>query len=253
MTAEPAYPGIIELQLQRGATCRHFAVHDIRLRRAGSDLHVRPHAPRTLRDALVPEIADMLDGHLRMRQESAVLSRSAYELSLPGLRLGGLRLLSRISKDGSATATVRFLRAEGDPEAILTPDLRSPVPERIAIEDCALPMLRDLLCPALEVFDHVLMLGFSETDSRVLAARLKTMRARRDELSDYIELLTTAVRAGSDRQGRTGQDRPGERIELPAVPETAARSLSWSPSGGTVRGEHASILHGHHYQDAQVG
>ncbi|SMX38858.1 hypothetical protein [Maliponia aquimaris] len=246
MVADATHPGTIDILLQRVSATDPFAISEVCLKRTGHDIVVRPEVSHPLRDTVVTEVAQMLDDHLAAQQESMVLSRALFGLKLPGLTLTGLRLLTRIRKGGAASATVRFLRSEGEPTAILAPHLRGPGPGGNDLDKTALPVLRDLLCPALEVFDHILAHGLSEADARVLAARLKTMRARRDELSDYIELLTGALRSGADRAPDPWHGRPGDRIELPEPRDTPVRSISWSPSGGTVRGEQASILHGHH-------
>lgn len=246
LAADATHPGTIDVLLQRRAVDLPFLVQEVRLKGPGHETLVRPDTPGPLHDTVVSRIARLLDSHLTTRRASAVLSRSIYGVTLPGLRLTGLRLLTRSRKDGSATATVRFLKAEGDQAAILKPHLRGAAPHHPTIVETALPVLRDLLCPALEVFDHILAHGLSEADARVLAARLKTMRARRDELSDYVELLTGALLSGEGRASPP-EDTRTERIELPTTPhDMPVRSISWSPSGGTVRGEQASILHGHH-------
>lgn len=190
----------------------------------------------------------MLADVLQRPQESLIVCLTTCGLSLPGLHLTGLRLMTTFAPDGTAQATARFLRAEGDPSAVLSPAMRGPAPGLAVVEDTALPVLQDLLCPALAIFDHILEHGLSEPDARVLAARLKTMRARRDELSDYIDLLTHVARDRSRRAATPATETPCStcRADVFVPREISVRSVRWSPTHGTVRGEQASILHGHH-------
>jgi hypothetical protein len=115
------------------------------------------------------------------------------------------------------------------------------------LDAITLPVLQDLLRPALEAFDHILDHGLSDSDARVLAARVKTLRGKRDELSDYVALLTRYAEAGARRIAQA-RPPPSEQngFHLSATNALSRRSVTWTAATGSVRGESAAILHGHH-------
>lgn len=197
-----------------------------------------------LDDALHPLVAQCLTRALERQFETAVLSDRDLVLELGTLRLEGLRVLTRCPPDGTSTASVRFLNSVGDRDAILSDRMRPPRPELPEVDTLVAPVLQELLYPALEVFDHILQNGLSDENARTLAARVKTMRARRDELSDYIALLSKVV---SDSRPPAPGGLPAKQLPAPfrADDHMASRSLRWSPEAGLSRGLDGGILHGH--------
>lgn len=242
-------PSTIEAWLSKSSHGQDWCVANVRLRHHDYSQRLMLDDPRPLANVFAPELAKVLNAELAAIDKTAVHSRSEFELELPQLTLHGLRILTRIAPNGSGTASIRLVRAERDLCHVLGPGLRCEHESPPEIDDIALPVLSDLLYPALEIFDHILENGLTEADSRVLAARIKTMRAKRDELSDYIGLLSRFIESGPQRRAAVGrQQRP---LSLSAPGAIPSREIRWDSSGRSVRGEHGSILHGHH--DAPKG
>ncbi|ODM46312.1 hypothetical protein A9320_06605 [Ruegeria sp. PBVC088] len=242
-------PSTIEAWLSKSAHGQDWCVVNVRLRHHDHSQRLLLDDPRPLADVFAPELARILDAELAAIKDTAVNSRSGFKLELRQLTLHGLRILTRIDPTGSGTASVRFVRAEGDLCHVLGPGLRCEHETPPNIDDIALPVLCDLLYPALEIFDHILENGLTEADSRVLAARIKTMRAKRDELSDYIGLLSRFIESAPQRRAAIGQQQRPLSLSSPGT--IPSRDIRWDSSGRSVRGEHGAILHGHH--DAPKG
>lgn len=237
------HTGSIEMWLNRVEGQTDWLLVNARI---SHDLHAQRlllDQPLPLAEALHPLVADCLQRALARQCETAVLSDRDFLLDLGPLRLMGLRILIRCPAQGASTATLRFLDSSGDRDAILAPRMRpghSPAPP--PVDALVAPILQDLLCPALEVFDHILQHGLSEENARALTARVKTMRARRDELSDYIALLTQAVTEAPQPQAAEAPPLPAGWEEQALI---ASRNLTWSPLSGVTRGQGRGILHGH--------
>lgn len=150
-------------------------------------------SPKALDTALAPAIAEILHSRLWDAQETTVHSESDFAATLPGLEMKGLRVLTRIGPNGSAAASIRFVQTAGDVSAVFANGYRPNATPMDSVETVAAPVLHELLLPALEVFDHILENGLTDRQANLLTARIKTMRAKRDELSDYIALLTRVV------------------------------------------------------------
>lgn len=219
----------------------------------------RHHAQRMLFDAaepldvaLAPDVAECLEEYLSVR-ETAVFSNRDLVIDLGDLRVVGLRVLIRFDGDGNATANIRLMSTDGDMSAVFAPEFRpgfqpprpEPASSPTTIEDVTMPVLQELLYPALEIFDHILENGLSEENAKVLAARVKTMRAKRDELSDYVALLTRFIEASdAHRSTSISGSEKARPLHLSTRHPLSVRSKSWNPRTGFQSGENALILHG---------
>lgn len=157
-----------------------------------------------------------------------------------------------MSATGTTPPTITTSRTETGARADhRTASLKCPLTSA-DICSAAVPMLQDLLCPALELIDHILENGLTEQDARVLTARVKIMRAKRDELSDYIALLTRFANSAAPQQTaeRASTQTPAPALRLDAVHSTPCRAISWTPAAGATRGEMGTVLHGHHHARA---
>lgn len=246
MTTAAVIPGTIEIWLNKNTSDSAWQVVNARLRFPRHGQRILLDTPQPVHEVFAPQVATALQEYLGSATDTAVFSDTDFALELPGLQLSGLRVLTRVAPDGSGTASVRFVRANGDPGLVLHQDLRGKSDRPIDMESVALPVLQDLLYPALEAFDHILEHGLSEKDAKVLAARVKTMRAKRDELSDYISLLTRFIEAGAMRDANETPKLPKAPLALSSHHTLTTRDLHWEADKGTVRGEDVSILHGHH-------
>ncbi|MGP6086695.1 hypothetical protein [Antarctobacter jejuensis] len=245
MSKSPVTTGTVEIWLSRETADADWRVINASLGMPKHRQRLLPNSPSPIQDIFVPKAADVLTHHLNTVSETAVFSKSDFSLTLPGLRIRGLRILSRVAPDGSATASVRFVQTEGELNSLIQPQMRTgATAPPVNIDALTIPVLEDLLRPALEVIDHVLDNGLSEEDARVLAARVKIMRSKRDELADYVSLLTryTSTMAFHPSPLLT----PEQTIRIEAANNQPSRAISWNPTTGATRGESGSILHGHH-------
>lgn len=241
-------PGTVEAWLSRDTADSAWRVVNARLKFPKHGQRLLPDSPAPIEEIFAPEIASLLESHLGTVRETAVFSHSDFSFRLPGLKIDGLRILTRVGQDGSATASIRFVRTVGDLRAMLQSGVFAGDAPSMDLDSLTLPMLQDLLRPALEVVDHILEHGLSDEDARVLTARVKTMRTKRDELSDYIDLLTRYAILPASR-GEV-PSLAGAKAEAESRIETHntlhSRQIEWDPSTGTLRGAGGSILHGHH-------
>jgi hypothetical protein len=250
--------GTIELWLLRSDPDEIWNLANARLRGRMHSNRMVPDAPVPLEEVFQPVIVQILLGHLQCVEDTAVFSQSDFQVRIPGLALHGLRVLTHFNRDGHASANIRFVRSVGDSSAIFQKSYRTDPAADHSLSDMALPVLQELLCPALEAFDHILEHGLSEQQTELLQARVKTMRSRRDELSDYISLLTRYLEAvGNDPEEDRDALHIGLDRDVPAVGsagrnrDIAARVMSrkgtlhWTAKRGMVRGDNLGILHGH--------
>ncbi|MGR3367640.1 MAG: hypothetical protein ACU0CC_19950 [Sagittula sp.] len=250
--------GTIELWLLRSDPDEIWHLANARLRGRMHSNRMVPDAPVPLEEVFQPVIVQILLGHLQCVEDTAVFSQSDFQVRIPGLALHGLRVLTHFNRDGHASANIRFVRSVGDSSAIFQKSYRTDPAADHSLSDMALPVLQELLCPALEAFDHILEHGLSEQQTELLQARVKTMRSRRDELSDYISLLTRYLEAvGNDPEEDRDALHIGLDRDVPAVGsagrnrDIAARVMSrkgtlhWTAKRGMVRGDNLGILHGH--------
>lgn len=238
--------GTIEMWLTRGSALAEWTLVNARLRYAQHSTRLLFEDTMCINQAFIPEIANLLVSHLEEVHETAVFSHSEFVHDLPTLQLEGLRVLTHMGENGSASANVRFVRAVGDLGAVFLPPYGGSPQPTPDLEDITVPVLQELLYPALEVFDHILEHGLSDDQAKLLTARVKTMRAKRDELSDYITLLTRYVEAMSVRKQSRLPVQPEahqQALELSAKTGLPAADIRWSPKEGVVRGMDSDILH----------
>lgn len=269
--------GTLEIWLTRAEPFSTWFLANARARFPKHSTRMMLDAPTPIHEALHPDVCQIIHEHLAHVEDSAVFSHTDFQLQIPNLVMHGLRVLTHVAADGSASASVRIVRTLGDISAVFTPPFGGETVADNSLSDVTAPVLHELLLPALEVFDHILEHGLNDPQAKLLAARVKTMRARRDELSDYIGLLTRYLECAtrpefprladlsSQDDALTQAVSKGWDIEhagLPACPPNGSseratlelsvpthrhgQDLKWSPRTGMTRGERLGILHGHH-------
>lgn len=275
----------LEVWLTRTDADADWLMVNARARYAAHSTRMMLDSPAQLHEALHPELAHLLQTKLAHVDNSAVFSQSDFALQLPSVFLHGLRVLTHVAEDGSASASVRIVHTMGNLSAVFSETYGGEIAPERAVSDVTLPVLQELLIPALEVMDHILEKGLNDEQAALLAARVKTMRARRDELSDYISLLTrymeccarfeelsqpvseadAATGITSEARGDSGEvlsapapaalaltgprgpDGERDAMILTAATGRIGQDLSWSPGRGMIRGDRPGILHGHHH------
>ncbi len=170
--------------------------------------------PRALSELFVKDLATALEAALeRFERGARILSMPDFSVQLPGLVLGGLRLLSTRLEDGTEAIMVRVRDYVGsiktafrfDPAMALE---TTTVRERIAVE-----VLRDIVNPLLDILSiakdappEVL-----RDNSEALNRQLRRMGARQEELSFYTGMLQRYI---------AGCREDAENARMPESPRT---------------------------------
>lgn len=241
---DPADTGSVEVQLYRQVSEPCWRVTCVTLSSQKDERRIQALLPSPLPSMFVPEVATVLEEQLHTVSETSVCNHSELALTLPGLEIQGLCILTQVSTNGDMTACVRFTQTTGDAWVMFLSPLPSDTPMPVNLDAITFSFVQDLLNPALEVVNHILENGLSETDAKVLAARVKTMGAKRDALADYISLLNQYLdpRHAVQEQLKTAP----KNMSLSSQDAHSHRTITWSASSGPVRGEYLGILHGHH-------
>lgn len=169
--------------------------------------------PRALSELFVSDLADALEEALtRFERGSRILSMPDFSVQLPGLVLGGLRLLSTRLEDGTDAIMVRVRDYVGSIKTAFRFDPAmametSSVRERIAVEvlqDIVNPLL-DILSIAKDAPAEVL-----RDNSDALNRQLRRMGARQEELSFYTGMLQRYI-SGCREDAENARFPGGER------------------------------------------
>jgi len=147
---------------------------------------------RSLGELFVSELAEALESALkRFERGTRIMSMPDFTVRLPGLVLGGLRLLSTRLEDGTESIMVRVRDYVGSIKSAFRFDPAmamdtSTVRERIAVE-----VLRDIVNPLLDILSiakdappEVL-----RDNADALGRQLRRMGGRQEELSFYTGML----------------------------------------------------------------
>lgn len=223
----PEVSGSLEIWLSRPDDASEWQLLNARMRFTRHSSRMTMDSPVDISNALHPTVAKAVLDRLDGITETAVFSDSEYMGQIPGLALHGLRILTHANTNGSASASVRFVQTLGDMTAVFQPPYHQQTQANDCLDWMTLPVLYELLMPAMEALDHVLDHGLQDDHARALAARVKTMRARRDELSDYISLLTRYIESTQNAKPPAAldsvdharpKDTPVSRDDTPARP-----------------------------------
>jgi hypothetical protein len=170
--------------------------------------------PRPLSELFVGDLAAALEDALqRFERGARIMSMPDFSVQLPGLVLGGLRLLSTRLEDGTDAIMVRVRDYVGAIKTAFRFDSAmametTSVRERIAVE-----VLRDIVNPLLDILSiakdappEVL-----RDNSEALNRQLRRMGSRQEELSFYTGMLQRYIagcREDSENARLPGSERP---------------------------------------------
>lgn len=147
---------------------------------------------RSLSEVFVEPLAEALAKALRgVAGEDRIVSMPDFKLSLPGVVMGGLRILCTKAEDGMEVIMLRLREYIGAAKSALKfdPSLASDtstVRERIAVE-----VLRDIVNPLLDILSIArdAPAEVIDNNSEAIRRQLKRMDARQDEIHFYTGLL----------------------------------------------------------------
>ncbi|WP_298298315.1 hypothetical protein [uncultured Litoreibacter sp.] len=172
---------------------------------------------RALHEVFAADLANALKAALQnMVPGERIISMPDFKVTIPGVVLGGLRILYSKAENGKETIMMRVREYVGaiksafrfDPSlAVDTATMR----ERIAVE-----VLRDIVNPLLDILSIARDTPPEVIDNNSAAIRgqLKRMSMRQDEINFYVGLLKRYI-AGcrSDAEGQTANG-----IDMETVP-----------------------------------
>ena len=189
------------------------------------------------RETVARRLAALLDDNLAEGENPGLI------VTLPGVRLHGISLEPR-DHAGSRGYRLAFLDVEGRAQDILQPQYCNSASDCASLDDVAVRALRDLLYPAIEIFDHIMDNGFNEQNTAILKARLKTLKARRDQLSDFAGLLAGCIEQTVARQ--PNMDTAHRDIRVSIASANGVSRMGWTALGGLERQVESGALWGHH-------
>ncbi|MBR9765751.1 MAG: hypothetical protein GYB53_20085 [Rhodobacteraceae bacterium] len=151
-------------------------------------------------DSLAEEIAESLDG---MDSQGEMLSRSDYELLLPGATFRKLRLHSSFHATRGCEASFWFSSFEGQPLVALRhySEALSRLPDMAQVGKLAIETIDRVLIPALNVISSIRASG-AQQNLQVYADYTTRLVQEADDLILYAELVKRLVQA-QDMSGQT--------------------------------------------------
>ncbi|MEM6409189.1 MAG: hypothetical protein AAF700_12325 [Pseudomonadota bacterium] len=147
---------------------------------------------RNLSDVFVEPLRSAIEAALRsVGPANRIVSMPDFEVTLPGLVIGGLRLLYSRAEDGAEIIMLRLREYVGAIKSAFIFDPALPVSSASMRERIAIEVLRDIVTPLLDILSiardappYVL-----ETNASAIDRQLKRMGMRQDEINFYNGLL----------------------------------------------------------------
>ena len=147
---------------------------------------------RGLSDVFVAPLCEAIEKALKaVGPHNRIVSMPDFELTLPGLVMGGLRLLYSKAEDGAEVIMLRLREYVGAIKSAFTFDPAMPVTSASMRERIAIEVLRDIVNPLLDILSIArdaspLVL---ESNASAIDRQLKRMGMRQDEINFYNGLL----------------------------------------------------------------
>ncbi|WP_417718866.1 hypothetical protein [Salipiger sp.] len=174
--------------------------------------------PLPLERAFTDQFLDGLRRYLPSSLEQSVHVDARGMIELPHLVLGGIRIVTHAVMLGLQKVTVRFKRAFGMLQAFLLPEHRTASATETALHHTAVDALLTVLQPCLDLVEVEQSLITDETNSEIVARRLKSLSEKKSELSFFAYML----------QRFLTRPIPPERLEQLSGPSAANRDRATS-------------------------
>ena len=180
---------VVHLKRARGSEAEVTAVElfnsDVRNRYSIKQL-------RKLQEVFVAPLCAELERALRVvGADNRIVSMPDFEVTLPGLVIGGLRMLYSRAEDGTEVIMLRLREYVGAIKSAFTFDPGMPVTSASMRERIAVEVLRDIVNPLLDILSiakdapsYVL-----ESNASAIDRQLKRMGMRQDEINFYNGML----------------------------------------------------------------
>lgn len=151
-----------------------------------------------LSKAFVPEFLKELEPYLPVGPAKGVMADSSALIEVPGLVLGGIRVIAQSVVSGIQSLTIRFMRALGALQAVLMPKYRTETDMFAKLEGAAAHTLLSLLHPALDLADVGPPTTLSRNVMEQVAERLDVLARNRNEIGFFAVLLQRYIRNAPD-------------------------------------------------------
>ncbi|WP_141693074.1 hypothetical protein [Thioclava sp. SK-1] len=174
-----------------------------------------------MNNAFTDEFRENLIKVLPKSFEFQVFSDPTLVIELPGLILGGVRILTQKIWSGTQAVTVRFSKALGALHSLLAPGHRTEHHTLEALETTAAQTLSALLQPCLHLLDADRDLIQDPKVSDQVLARLERLDSLRDEMGFFSYLLQRFIENASHT------DAPGSDTNGAFVQNITPQSLAY--------------------------
>ncbi|MEC7762701.1 MAG: hypothetical protein VX874_12415 [Pseudomonadota bacterium] len=158
-----------------------------------------------LSQAFVPQFLSELEPYLPEGPAKGVMADSSALIEVPGLVLGGIRVIAQSVVSGIQSLTIRFIRALGALQAVLLPRHRTETDMFAKLEGAAAHTLLSLLHPALDLADVGPPTSLSRNVMEQVAERLDVLARNRNEIGFFAVLLQRYIRNAPDMDLATRQ------------------------------------------------
>ncbi len=147
---------------------------------------------RSLSEVFVEPLAEALSRALRgVAGGGRIVSMPDFELSLPGLVMGGLRILATKAEGGKEIIMLRMREYVGAIKSAFKFDPSLPIDTASMRERIAVEVLRDIVNPLLDILSIArdAPADVLDNNSEAVRRQLRRMGARHDEIHFYTGLL----------------------------------------------------------------
>jgi hypothetical protein len=179
----------LQLRLVRDADSGEWFAEQIEPNRGDTHHRIGFRNALPLSEAFVPEFIESILPYLPANDSKGVMADTGAVIEIPGLVLGGIRVIAQNVVTGIQSLTIRFIRALGALQSMLLPRHRTETDIFAKLEGAAAQTLLSLLNPALDLA----AVGPASTLPRnvfeQVADRLEVLARNRDEIGFFAVLL----------------------------------------------------------------
>ncbi|MAM63266.1 hypothetical protein [Maritimibacter sp. UBA3975] len=144
-------PDTLQIRLVLDADSGEWFAEQIELDRGDTHHRIGFRNALPLTEAFVPEFIDSLLPYLPVDGSKGVMADSGAVIEIPGLVIGGIRVIAQNVVTGIQSLTIRFIRALGALQSMLLPRHRTETDIFAKLEGAAAQTLLSLLHPALDL------------------------------------------------------------------------------------------------------
>lgn len=151
-----------------------------------------------LSEAFVPAFGEALQPYLPEDPAPGVMADRSALIEIPGLVLGGIRVIAQSVVQGIQSLTIRFIRALGALQSVLNPRHRTETDFFAKLEGAAAETLLSLLRPALDLADVGPATSLDRHVFDQVSERLDVLARNRNEIGFFAVLLQRYIRNAPD-------------------------------------------------------